>query len=45
MIGIGELMVTARTWLQKTVYDVDTENFHHPTQNSPKKYMCRTSPV
>jgi hypothetical protein len=30
-------MVTARTWLQKTVYDVGTKNVHHPTQNSPKK--------
>jgi hypothetical protein len=34
-------MVTARTWLQKTVYSVGTENVHHPTQNSQKKYTCR----
>jgi hypothetical protein len=45
--GIGELVVTAiiKEFGYRKLCDVGSENFHHQTQNSPKKHVQNLSSV
>jgi hypothetical protein len=39
------LWFSSATWLQESLQNGVAENAKHITQNSLRKYLCRTSPV